>query len=489
MTNPPPARHAALFFEGNRRMAAGDAEGAEKYFRETLHAAPDCSEAHANLALLLEAGGAAAEAEACYRRSTALNWRHAENHLNFGAFLARHKRFDEAEAAYLRATLINPKSPVAWSNLGALYACMKREQDAEHCFCTALLFDPGYAKARFNRSYVQLRQGRFAEGWRSMEARDWYAALAARIVCPQWRGESLAGKSLLIGFEAGHGDMIQFCRYASALKELGASRVGMICHPALKTLFATLDAVDTVFAFDEPIPEMGWDFWTPPLSIPYHCKTRIDSIPAPIPYLHATAERVARWRPLIPSGGVRVGLVWKGSPQFENDADRSVPNLDLLAPLGNVAGVRFVSLQKGAGEQEALSPPAGLSLVHLGSMIGDFADTAAIVAGLDLVIAVDTAVAHLAGALGKPCWLLLPCYKTDWRWLTDCADSPWYPKTMRLFRQMEMGDWPTVIDDVRVALEQLVRERQMLQVVRDASRFDVPVPTPRAVAARLAISS
>jgi hypothetical protein len=151
-------------------------------------------------------------------------------------------------------------------------------------------------------------------------------------------------------------------------------------------------------------------------------------------------------------------LVWKGNPQFENDADRSLPGLDVLAPLWQVAGVQFISLQKGAGEDQAMQPPAGLPLLHLGSQITDFADTAAIVAGLDLVICVDTAIAHLAGALGKPSWLLLPHYKTDWRWLEGRADSPWYPGVMRLFRQSASAGWTGVVAELALALEQFAQD-------------------------------
>jgi hypothetical protein len=331
---------------------------------------------------------------------------------------------------------------------------MKREEEAERCYRTAMNLDDGYAKARFNLSYLLLRQGRFEEGWRCLEARDSYAALAAHLACPRWQGEALSGKSLLIGYEAGHGDMIQFCRYAAVLKAQGALSITIICHPALKTLFATLDGVDTIISLDEQIPTSDWDFWTPLFSIPYHCKTRSDSIPAAIPYLHAAPQHIARWASILPADGLRVGLAWKGNPQFENDADRSLPGLDVLAPLSTVAGVRFISLQKGAGEDEARR--AGFPVLHLGSRMKNFADTAAIVANLDLVICVDTALAHLAGALGKPCWVLLPDYKADWRWLTGRTDSPWYPGAVRLFRQPAMGNWTAVIAEVRSALERLV---------------------------------
>ncbi len=435
-------------------MEIGDVTGAEASFRKALQIAPDFAEAYANLGLLLDRQGVTDAAEVYYRCSLDLNPTYSETHLNLGALLANKKRFTEAEGAYKQAIALRPNSPVGWSNLGVLYACMKREVEAEQCHRTAMSLDESYAIARFNLSYLLLRQGRFEEGWYCLEARNWYAALAAHLVCPRWQGESLIGKSILISYEAGHGDMIQFCRYADVLKTQGATSITMICHPALKTLFAELESVDTVISFDEKIPTSNWDFWTPPLSIPYYCKTRLDSIPAKIPYLRAPINSIEKWAALLPKEGLRVGLVWKGSTQFENDADRSLPSLDVLAPLWTVAGVNFISLQKGAGEDEAVQPPRGLPLINLGPQLADFADTAAVVMNLDLVICVDTAVAHLTGALGKPCWVLLPEYKTDWRWLIDRTDSPWYPGTMRLFRQPAMGVWGTVVAEVVSALEQ-----------------------------------
>ncbi|HEX5125698.1 MAG TPA: hypothetical protein VFW00_03075, partial [Rhodocyclaceae bacterium] len=374
---------------------------------------------------------------------------------NLGVLLAGAKRFSEAEAAYGQAIALAPESAVGWSNLGVLHACMKQEVEAERCYRMAMTLDAHYAMARFNFSYLLLRQGRFEEGWHCFEARNWYAALATHFACPRWRGESLVGKSLVIGYEAGYGDMIQFCRYANVLKGQGVATITMLCHPGLKTLFATLESVDSVISLDEHIPASGWDFWTPLLSLPYYCNTRIESIPASIPYLSAVPDRIAKWAALLPDSGLRVGLVWKGNPLFENDADRSLPSLHVLAPLCSVAGVRFVSLQKGAGEEDAICPPAGLPITNVGSQLKDFADTAAVVANLDLVICVDTAVAHLAGVLGKPCWVLLPAYKTDWRWLADRTDSPWYPNGMKLFRQSTMGDWSSVVAEVADALARL----------------------------------
>lgn len=454
-----PSSAEAFFFEGNRLLAAGEAGEAEACFREAIRLVPDLAAAHANLGLLLDQKGSWMEAEHHFRYALALNPGLGNTHLNLGALLASRKRFEEAEAAYRRAIELLPASPAPWTNLGVLQACRKEEKEAELSYRKAMELDPSYRLASFNLSYLLLRQGRYEEGWRCLEARDWYARLEKNLPCPRWQGEPLEGRSLLIGFEAGHGDMIQFCRYAAVVKALGAARIDMICHPALKRLFASVAGVDTVYGFDETARDVEWDFWTPPFSIPFYCRTRLDSIPADIPYLHADRTLIERWSALISGecspSDLRVGLVWKGNPDFENDADRSLPDLKVLEPLGSIPNVRFFSLQKGAGEDEAAHPPTGLPVVNLGPRISDFADSAAIVANLDLVVSVDTAVAHLAGAVGTRCWVLLPDYKPDWRWLAERDDSPWYPGVMRLFRQPRMSDWETVVAEVRAALERL----------------------------------
>jgi Tfp pilus assembly protein PilF len=455
MSNQNRAEAEAFFYEGTRLMKAGDAAGAEACFGLAVKAAPDLAEAYANLGLLLERRGEVETAEMCYRLSIEINPSYSETYLDLGALLVEKKCFVDAEATYRQAIVLDPDSPLVWSNLGVLYACTKREAESEQCYRRAMALDDGYAMARYNLSYLLLRQGRFEEGWRCLETRNWYEAWASKLDSPRWQGESLVGKTVLLGYEPGHGDMIQYCRYAAVLKAQGAARITLVCHPALKTLFKTVDGVDTVLSFDDPLPASGFDFWTPPLSIPYFSKTRLDSIPATIPYLHAETSRIATWDAQLPKGGLRVGLVWKGNPRFENDADRSLPSLEILAPLGSVSGVTFFSLQKGSGEEEAVHPPAGLRLIHLGSRLGDFADTAAVISNLDLVICVDTAVAHLAGALGKRCWVMLPDYKTDWRWLTERTDTPWYPGVMRLFRQKSMSDWSNVVAEVAGELQVL----------------------------------
>lgn len=446
-----------LFFQGTEYLEAGAYADAERCLKSALQLFPDFAQAHANLGLTLEKQKDFPQAEACYLKAIEINPEHAESHLNLGVLLAHQKQFEAAEASLQRALTLKPHLAETWSNLGVLYAATKRELEAERCHRTALFLDPECAMASFNLSYLLLLQGRFEEGWQRLELRDWYQSLANYLTMPRWTGESLAQKSLLISYEAGHGDVIQFCRYSAQLKAMGASRITLICHPPLKALLATLEGIDELIDYNAAIPPSGWDYWTPLLSIPDYCQTRLNNIPAALPYLSAAPERVAKFVGAIPKQGLRIGLVWKGNPNFENDADRSLPSIEVLAPLWGVTGVHFISLQKGEGENE--QPPG--PMLAMASEIGDFADTAAIISCLDLVICVDTAAAHLTGALGMPCWVLLPAYKSDWRWLKERCDSPWYPDVMQLYRQSAMGDWGPVVQQLARDLKARVEETKI----------------------------
>ncbi len=312
-------------------MTAGDAVRAEKCFLEALQIVPDFPEALVNLAWLQQGKGAFADAEASYWHASEIDPANVQLMLNFGVFLMQRKRFPEAETVYLQA--LASDSAAVWSNYGVLHACLKREDEAEQCYRCALEIDASYTRAGFNLSYVLLRQGRFEEGWHYLESRQPAVDMSSQFTCPRWRGEPLAGKSVLIGFEAGHGDMIQFCRYAAVLKDRGVRHIAIVCQPALKTLFASLQSVDQVFDFHENISSSGWDFWTPPLSLPHYCQTTLETIPAEIPYLTADPARAGHYASLLPLASLRVGLVWQGNALFENDADRSLPSLALLRPL------------------------------------------------------------------------------------------------------------------------------------------------------------
>jgi hypothetical protein len=309
-----------------------------------------------------------------------------------------------------------------------------------------------------------LIQGRFAEGWKLHEYRyHWAAKSQPALACfqlefPQWQGQSLQGKSIVIFPEQGRGDQIQFCRYGTELKRLGAKRVTLICQAPLITLLKSLADVDSVLNINEISKLKNHDYWTLLFSMPLHCGTDLTNIPAALPYLYADKQRLTKWSKQMPKSGLRVGLVWKGNPDHKNDANRSLPSLLSLARLWQITDLVFISLQKGPAEEKALSKPPRQKIITLSEQIEDFADTAAIIAQLDLLICVDTAVAHLAGALQKPCWVLLPSFNTDWRWLLDRNDSPWYPGVMRLFRQESNEGWDVVINRVALALAEWCQE-------------------------------
>ncbi|MCK6390297.1 MAG: tetratricopeptide repeat protein [Azonexus sp.] len=371
---------------------------------------------------------------------------------SYGILLNEAKRYEASEAAYRRALALRPDFAEAHNNLAVLLQKLKRFGEALPHYQRALEHQPDYAAARCNLGLWHLAQGMFGEGWTLYEAR--YApdrtVAFPRLKRPQWQGESLVGKGILIWNEQGLGDEIQFARYAVQLKSLGARHVGLICRQPLSALFRTLPGVDRLHEEGEKFSLQPYDYWVFPQSIPrWLCPTPAD-IPAVHAYLRADSERMAAWQGRL-GPGVKVGLVWRGRAEYTNDANRSVPDLRLLAPLWQVPGLSFHSLQKGEGEQEAAAPPSGQPMIDLGSAFRDFSDTAAVVAQMDVVICVDTAIAHLCGALGVPCWVMLPYVGTDWRWQLGRSDSPWYP-SLRLFRQPAPDAWGAVVRALQAAL-------------------------------------
>jgi hypothetical protein len=290
-----------------------------------------------------------------------------------------------------------------------------------------------------------LALGRYTEGWQPYEARRRVkgAAVLPDRQRPLWLGkESIAGKTILLYAEQGLGDTIQFCRYAALVAGQGA-RVILEVQPALTTLLADIEGPQQLVAQGDPLPD--FDCHCPLLSLPLALGTRLETIPASIPYLAAQPERIAKWEAALgQKEKPRVGIAWFGNPQNGSDRNRSMP-LHRLLPL-LTAGASFVSLHHEVRAEDQTVLDARPELLHFGGGLGDFTDMAALVTRLDLVISVCTSVAHLAGALGKPVWVLLP-FAPDWRWMLDRTDSPWYP-TARLFRQQRIGDWDGVIRTV-----------------------------------------
>lgn len=429
---------------------------AERYWRMAIEADPHCAQAHYNLGVLLHGLDRSAEAQTCYRAALAVRPDYLEAHHNLCALLKTCGRLPDAEAACRQALSLFPDHPVLLHSLGTVLVELERLQEAEATYRKALAIDPHYADARCKLGALLLSLGRFEEGWPLFEAR-YDAALTDRTAAPpgvayaQWQGQSLQGKAVLVWQEQGFGDMIQFGRYLSLLKARGAAWITLACAPALHRLFRSLPGIDAVVDGHSDLARAPHDYWTLPLSIAHLAGTTLGSIP-PAAYLQPDGALVETWRARVaPLKGLKIGLVWKGHAGHGNDRNRSLPSLETLRPLLNVPGVSFVSLQKGQGEAEVSALEGGPFVLDAAPDITDFADSAALIAQLDLVISVDTAVAHLAGSLGKPCWVMLPALGLDWRWVRGRMDSPWYPRTMRLFRQAEPGQWTPVVEQIAAA--------------------------------------
>ncbi|MEY3201220.1 MAG: hypothetical protein RIR70_770 [Pseudomonadota bacterium] len=473
---------------GNLLVSLQRREDAEHCYRHALTLAPDFFEAHNNLGNLLRARGQFKEAEAHFRHALRAAPDHPDICNNLAVLLGETHRIGEAEQIFLAVLHRHPDQLEALNNLGNLLKDTGRLAHAEAVYRRLLAKHPDHPDARWNMSLLWLLRGEYEKAWpyfesrfdpRRAEQRSLYPALPS----PRWQGGSLQGKTLLIWPEQGMGDEIQMARFVSVVrKRFQPARIVLGCKAALQAVLCTTPGIDAITRADAPPPPH--DTWCFSGSLPYLCQATWTNLPNRLPYLGPLPERLAQWGPALQSIGgqdtLRVGLVWAGNRLHKNDAYRSLPSLALLAPLWQVPGIAFVSLQHGAPDdpavREALAPPPHQPLVHLGSALRDFGDTAAIVAGLDLVICVDTAIAHLAGALGKPCWVLLPHRGLDWRWGTQGQNSPWYAFVIRLFRQGPDGNWPTVIDALASALSQWRAEKRRYRPLLSAlSEEDIKI--------------
>ena len=378
---------------------------------------------------------------------------------DLGIALMKLRRHDEAALCFKKFAELWPDFADAHGNLGKVCYVLQRPGPAEHAFRRTLEIAPGLPAAWLGLGMTLLLAGKYEEGWKCyswrFQANGKFFNPPAAI--PRWHGETLKGRSILILQEQGLGDEIMAVRYAAKLRELGAARVSWVCSPSLRDIFWRVKGISEMPTGGDGKRVSAHDYCCAAMDLPGLCGTGLDDIPNKLPYISVDARRHKKWKKCLPSRGMKVGLVWKGDPKHLNDANRSLDSLEMLAPLWQVQGVTFVSLQKGAGSDEASRPRAGQPLIHLGGGLRDFSDTAAIIDQLDLVIGVDTSVAHVAGALGKPVWVLLPFELVDWRWLIGRDDSPWYPGVMRLFRQGKNEPWSTVIARVAVALAEVQR--------------------------------
>ena len=366
---------------------------------------------------------------------------------NLGNVLARDGKPRAAVEFYERALVADPGNPDYLANFGGARQALGDLSGALVSFEQALMLDPTHADARWNRGLARLLTGDLAGGFADYEARWALPEFAERhFRAAKWDGGDVTGLTVLVHSEQGHGDTIQMVRFAPLLKAQGA-RVILETHAALLRLMQTVDALDEVYVHGDTVPRV--DLHVPIMSLPRAFRlASVSDIPAELPYVAARADAPVSIAPGR-DGEVRVGLVWAGRATHKQDLARSCP-LELFAPLAGLAGVHLFSLQVGDRAADLARPSWRDAVIDLAPQLVDFAVTASAIAELDLVISVDTAVAHLAGALGKPCWVLLP-FAPDWRWLLARDDSPWYP-SLRLFRQAKAGDWADVVARIAAAL-------------------------------------
>ncbi|MBD2089388.1 tetratricopeptide repeat protein [Microcoleus sp. FACHB-1515] len=457
---------------GNALRRQGKLQEAIAAYRQSIALSPKPT-AFNNLGVTLRQCGDQAGAIACYQQALKLNPSYVDTRFNLGNALKDQDDLMGAIEQYRLAIALKPNQPNVWVNLGNALKAQGKLAEAIECYRHVLAIDPQNASAHNNLGQALLQAGDWLNGFAENEWRwrvENYAWPRPPLPQPRWDGSDLTGKTILLYAEQGFGDTIQFIRYAPLVAAKGG-RVIVECQPPLVRLLQTVSGIEKVIPRGEPLPE--FDFQIPLLSLPHRFGTSIQTAPAEIPYLQPPASSIA----LPESTGLKVGIAWAGSPTNRGDRYRSC-GIDRFLPLLEIPGIAFYSLQKGA-------EVADERIINLDLQLGDFADTASAIAQLDLVITVDTAVAHLAGALGKPVWVLL-CFDPDWRWmresvtaalresvtaaLRDRTDSPWYP-TARLFRQTKPGDWETVFANVAIALRQKLGEAVSVKAIEPVQKM------------------
>jgi tetratricopeptide (TPR) repeat protein len=427
------------------------------HYEQAIVLKPDYAEAHYNLGNTLQKLDRQQEAIIHYEQAIVLKPDYAEAHYNLGNTLQKLDRQQEAIIHYEQAIVLKPDYAEAHNNLGYTLQEIDQLIEAVKHYEQAIVLKPDYAEAHYNLGFAYLLNGSFEKGWLNYEWRYKTAENKRHIRNfnqPQWDGSPLNHQTIFLHAEQGLGDTIQFIRYLPMVANSGGNII-VECDQGIIHLFSEYKNIADFIGKGEPIPD--FDVHSPLLSLPKIFNTTYDTIPSTVNYIHANETLINSWnKKLSSTKKYKVGFFWQGNKKYFRDKSRSIP-LIKFKDLLSISGVEFISLQKGEGQEQIIE--SGFS--HLVSdytsqmdNVEKFADTVAIINGLDLIIGTDTSIIHLAGAMGKPVWLLLPFYP-DWRWMLNKENSPWYP-TMRLFRQQEIGDWGTVINQLKDELQKLV---------------------------------
>jgi tetratricopeptide (TPR) repeat protein len=437
---------------GNAYLRKKQLSQALSDFKRAIELNPNFADAHCSHGNVLAELNRHDEALAAYEK--ALSLQSANAWLGRGDVFRELKRFDEAFAAYDKALALKPDLAEAWLGRGNVFRELQSFDEAFAAYDKALALEPAFAQAHYNEGLLRLSLGEMELGWAKCEYRwetQQFRAGKRNFLQPLWLGDSdIKDKTILLHAEQGLGDTLLACRYISKFAALGAKVILEVPSP-LKSLLRGVEGVSMLIGRGEALPH--FDVRCPLMSLPLAFKTTIETIPSTVPYITVRKNAVETWRSRLSAQELKVGIAWAGNPEFGGDRDRSILLKNILK-VTRIDGTKYFSLQKDLrdGDDELLNANPGI--VRVDKDLNDFEDTAAIMMSLDLVISSDTSIANLAGALGRPLWVLLP-FMPDWRWLLDRNDTPWYP-TARLFRQANAGDWTTVLDDVCAALKQLV---------------------------------
>jgi len=451
----PDYREASLNL-GQTCVELSELERAAAAYAHLLELEPNSAQAGANSGVVYNELGSLPAAAALRRQALPPDPIMVFAHNNLGVVLAKQGKSAEALSCYRRTVALKPDCVMALCNIGIrLHSCGDLS-GAVNYYQRALRYYPNCATARFGLAMVHLLQAQFSIGWEEYEFR-WGTRQLRRcqrnFSQPLWQGEPLDGARILLHAEQGLGDTMQFVRYVPRVAARGG-KVVLEVPAGLRRLLDGFPGALEVITQGQTLPDFAWQ--CPLLSLPRAFQTGLTTIPVDVPYLKADAAAAHAWAQRLAKKELRIGLAWGGSLTHPYEQHRSI-SLAQLAPLTQVEGTTFYSLQKGPAARQLQNMPAAMKLIDLDSLQADFADTAAIVANLDLVISIDTSLAHLAGAMGKPVWILLH-YVPDWRWLLDREDSPWYP-TARLFRQARAGEWQDVVNRLERELQILVSNR------------------------------
>lgn len=431
-------------------------EAALTWFQRAISLNPNNYAPYFNIANVLQGQRLLDKALDYYQYAFTLNPHFAPTYNHVGDILYIQEKYDRAIVYYQHSLALQPEAYETLLNLGKSCYRNGQQPQAVHYYRQALSLQPNAAEAHFGLSLSLLLLGNYTEGWQKYEYRlqlDEGGVKLPIFKKPRWDGSNLAGRRLLVLCEQGLGDTLQFSRYLPLIQ---GGRVIFTCQTALMPLFENFVGIDELLEYQEQEPDIDYDVYIPLMSLPALFHTTLETIPHYVPYLSVSPEKIAQWQPRFDHQKLNIGIVWSGNPQFIDNHNRSCQLADFL-PLAQISEIQLYSLQKGDAAQLQLTEFTELSIISLNQELQNFADTAAVLRCLDLLISVDTSVPHLAGALGTSVWLLLK-YVPDCRWLLDRNDSPWYP-TMRLFRQTSPKNWQPVFQQVAEALQQFKKSR------------------------------